>query len=71
VCVTNFSSANELVTNGVNGFVYDRRNENEFAEKMNKALTISRKALLEKSFEMNKFSVTNLKEDLLGCWSVK
>ena len=71
VCVTSFSSANELVTNWFNGFVCDLRNENEFAEKMNRALAVSRKALLQKSFEMNKYSATNLKEDLLRCWSIK
>ena len=71
VCTTNFSSAKELVTNNVNGFVCDKRDESEFVMKMNQALNLPKKALLEKSFEMNKFSVTNLKNDLLGCWRIE
>lgn len=71
VCITNFSSAKELVTDNVNGFVCDNRDEIEFVRKMNQALNISKKALLEKSLEMSKFSVANLKNDLLKCWKVK
>jgi glycosyltransferase involved in cell wall biosynthesis len=71
VCVTNFSSARELITDGINGYISNNRDENDFVSKMNKALTISKKTLLEKSFEMNKLSVTNLREDLLSCWQVQ
>ena len=71
VCITNFSSAKELVTNNVNGFVCDNRNEIEFAGKMSQALNIPLKTLFEKSLEMNKFSVANLRNDLLGCWKLK
>jgi len=71
VCITNFSSAKELVTNSVNGFVCDNRDEIEFVGKMDQALNLFKKALLEKSFEMNNFSVIDLKNDLLGCWRIK
>ncbi len=70
VCVTNFSSSKELVSNNVNGFVCESRNENEFVFKMSQALKISKKVLLEKSLEMNKFSIASLKTDLLKSWII-
>ncbi len=70
VCVTNFTSANELVSNNKNGFVCEKRDKFEFVENMNKCLTISKSSLLKKSREMDKFSVANLKNELLMNWDI-
>jgi len=70
VCTSNFSSANDLITSGFNGFVNDRRDENEFAEQMGQALNLPKEALIEKSHEMQKYSVSNLKNDLLANWKL-
>ncbi len=70
VCITRFSSADELVSNGYNGYVSDTRDENEFVANMNRALKIPKTALLESSGEMNKYSVSRLKEDLLKYWQI-
>lgn len=71
VCVTNFSSAKELVTEGMNGFICESRQEVEFVENMKKSLNISKKYLLDKSNEINKYSTGRLKKDLLGYWNIE
>lgn len=71
VCVTNFSSAKELVSDGFNGFVCESRKESEFAEKMIRSLNLSNEHLLEKSNEINKYSTSKLKKELLRCWNIE
>lgn len=71
VCVTNFSSAKELISEGKNGFICESRQELEFVENMKKSLDIPKENLLEKSREINKFSTSQLKKDLLKYWKIE
>jgi len=64
-CVTNFSSAKDIVLEGINGHVINDRNINLFAESMTKAIKIRRPVYNE---NVRTFSVDNLKEDLLKIW---
>ena len=70
VCITSFSSAKELVSDGMNGFICESRLEVEFVENMKKSLNISKKDLLDKSYEINKYTTSRLKKDLLECWDI-
>ena len=67
VCVTNFSSAAEIIINGENGFVVEDHNEALFVQAMKKALTISRPV---KNNNVIRYSSARLKEDLLKYWEL-
>jgi glycosyltransferase involved in cell wall biosynthesis len=71
ICTTNFSSAKELVEEGVNGFVIDDRNEIYFAEKMNEWKSIDTKNLISKAKEIKNLAVSNLKNDILKHWKLR
>lgn len=62
--VTDFSSAKDMIDNGINGFVIENRNERIFVEKMEKALQIDRKSVLDKAEWCKQYSVQNMKEQL-------
>jgi glycosyltransferase involved in cell wall biosynthesis len=64
-CVTNFSSAKDIIKEGINGYVIDEHNTDLFAEKMIKALRIERPVYNE---NVRIFSVDNLEKDLLKIW---
>jgi glycosyltransferase involved in cell wall biosynthesis len=66
-CVTNFSSAHEIVEEGINGFVASTRDEIQFMELINKSLLIDRE-ILPRKIDIDKYSVYSLKEDLLKLW---
>lgn len=66
-CVTNFSSAKEIIKEGENGFVIDKRDENLFVQGMFKALKISRPVY---NGNVNAYSTDKLKEDLLKLWKL-
>ncbi|KAF0236786.1 MAG: glycosyl transferase group [Prolixibacteraceae bacterium] len=61
--VTNFSSAKDIVKNGINGYVVESRDPKEFSEKMVRALQIDRNLLPES--RMERFKIKTLKKDLL------
>ena len=61
--VTNFSSAKEIITNGINGYVVESRDPKEFSEKMVYALQIDRTLLPES--RMERFKIKTLKKDLM------
>ena len=63
--VTNFSSAKEMVQNGVNGFVVENRDEVAFAEKMSEALMLNRNNVIEYDKRFEKYAIRYLKKDLL------
>lgn len=63
--VTNFSSAKEMVHDGINGFVVDERNEKRFAEKMIEALKLCRDKVVEYDKRYEKYAIRYLKKDLL------
>ena len=69
--VTDFSSARDLVKDGVNGYVLDNRNEYNFFQKMNLALGISGNVLLDEVEKIKTLSINNLKEnfyDKINSW---
>ncbi len=70
ICTTNFSSARELVFDGINGFVTNDRNERTFSENMRKAILLPKNKLMKKALDIKKLSVTKLKEDLLNSWNI-
>lgn len=63
--VTNFSSADEMVREGCNGYVVKDRNISLFVERMNLALLLQEKDVLIVSDEMKKLAVQNLRKDFL------
>jgi glycosyltransferase involved in cell wall biosynthesis len=69
VCVTNFSSAKDIIENGENGYVAENHNEKIFAELMNKSIKIER-ILLPREIDIEKYSASNLKRDLLKIWQL-
>lgn len=69
VCTTNFSSSKDIIKPGINGYVIDEHNINEFAQIMEKALSLNRSALPIKS-EINKYAVSELKNDILNQWEI-
>jgi glycosyltransferase involved in cell wall biosynthesis len=66
-CVTDFNSAREIIVEGINGYVSDAHDEINFVELMNKCLLINRESLPRKC-DIDKYSVRNLREDLLKLW---
>ncbi len=64
--VTDFSSAREMVENGVNGFVLDDRDVSSFAEHMEKALSLKREDIVGFNKRLRKYAVSNLKDALLS-----
>ena len=66
-CVTNFSSAKEIIDQGKNGYVVDERNKDIFLQNMLKALKIPRPVNIENA---NLFSTDRLKEDILKHWEL-
>lgn len=71
ICTTNFSSAEELVQDGVNGFVVNERNIQIFSQKMEDAIALPSNGLMQKSQLIKRYSVTNLKQELLKKWQIK
>ena len=63
--VTAFSSAEEMVQNGHNGFVLNERDESLFAESMDKALLLPFENVQEASLKIRRLAVQNLKEDFM------
>lgn len=66
-CVTNFSSAKDIITDGINGYVAQEHNEMLFAELMHKCLQIDRNKLPREE-DVEKYSISHLKEELLKLW---
>ena len=62
--VTAFSSAREMVKDGVNGYVVDTRDENAFAKRMLDALALERDKVSEYDKRFERLAVSHLREDL-------
>lgn len=67
-CVTNFSSATEIIEEGKTGFVVDEHKADLFAQVMLKALAIPRPTYSEK---INLLSTDRLKLELLKYWKLR
>lgn len=67
-CVTKFSSANEIIQDGNNGYVIENRNTNLFVERMFDAIKLSKPVYNEnvKALASNK-----LKDDFLKVWNLQ
>lgn len=70
VVCTKFSSADELVVNGFNGFIIDNRDEMYFSDSIISALSLSNENLLSQSKLMSNYSTLNLKQDILDNWNI-
>jgi len=66
-CVTNFSSAKDVILEGINGFVIDEHNVEMFAKGMLKAIKIPTPVFNE---NVMAFSVDKLKTDILKIWDL-
>lgn len=64
--VTDFSSAGEMIEDGVNGFVVHSRDEKDFALKMDKAVDLDRSALREYNSKYKLLSMEFLREEMLS-----
>jgi glycosyltransferase involved in cell wall biosynthesis len=67
VCVTNFSSAKEIVQESLNGFVVDKHDEKLFSEAMMKTTELARNTL-PITGDIERYSVAYLKRDILKFW---
>jgi glycosyltransferase involved in cell wall biosynthesis len=65
--VTEFSSVNEIIFEGLNGYINKSRNADTFALNMIKALELQRPV---KNDHITVFSTENLKSDLLKYWKL-
>jgi glycosyltransferase involved in cell wall biosynthesis len=66
-CATEFSSVDEIIFDGVNGYIIRDRDEDQFAECMLKAVKIPRPV---KNDHVTKYSTENLKNDLMNYWEL-
>ena len=69
--VTDFSSAQDMIIDGVNGFVVRERNENLFAKKMIDALQLKRKDILLRAKWSEQYSVQNMRKQLSKIINIK
>jgi glycosyltransferase involved in cell wall biosynthesis len=69
ICCTNFSSANDIITEGVSGYVAQKHDIKSFTEQMQKAILLNRNKLPEQN-EIRKYAITDLKTDLLKHWKL-
>lgn len=70
ICTTNFSSAKELVCNGINGFVIENRDEFMFSQKMEEAIALPQNGIFEMAQKIKKLAVSNLRKELLSKWKI-
>ena len=66
-CVTDFSSARDIVREGESGYVVSDHNETVFADYMVQALKLARPV---RNDHVISYSTNNLKEDLLKYWTL-
>lgn len=64
--VTEFSSASDLVEDGVNGWVIKNRNEEEFTKRLKDVILLDKELLLKKANEVSALSVQNMREQFLS-----
>ena len=69
-CVTDFSSAKDIIEDSINGYVAENHDETLFVELMEKCLKINRN-LLPRNIDSERYAAKNLKGDLLKIWPVE
>jgi glycosyltransferase involved in cell wall biosynthesis len=62
--VTNFSSAEEMIENGINGYVIKTRSEEEFANQIIKSLIFDRAKIIEFNNKYKSLAVNKMRESL-------
>lgn len=62
--VTDFSSAKEMVDQGVNGYVLEGRNPLDFAKLMEKALKLDKQEIVRCAEALRRYSVQNMRSEL-------
>ncbi len=67
-CVTDFSAADEIIRDGVNGYIVEKHDEDIFTETMLKALRLPRPV---QNDHVTRYSTSNLKRDLLSYWTLQ
>ncbi|MHC1733017.1 MAG: glycosyltransferase family 4 protein [Bacteroidales bacterium] len=67
-CVTEFSSVDQIVLDGINGYVVRERNEDLFVSGMLNAIKLKRPV---KNDHVTRYSTANLKNDILKHWQLK
>lgn len=65
VCATEFSSVDEIILEGVNGYIIRTRSEEQFAEGMLKSVKLPRPV---KNDHVTRYSTDNLKADIMQYW---
>ncbi len=63
--VTEFSSASDMIEDGVNGWVIKNRDEKDFVKRMGDALSLDREPIIRKANEISSLSVQNMREQFL------
>lgn len=63
--VTEFSSARDMIEEGVNGWVIKNRNEEEFTQRMHDVLFLDRNPIIQKAKDVSLLSVQNMREQFL------
>jgi glycosyltransferase involved in cell wall biosynthesis len=66
-CVTNFSSANDIIIYGINGYVVNDHNINDFVSHMKSAIELLHPVFNE---SVKEFSVERMKNNLLKIWEL-
>ena len=64
-CVTDFGAATEIIHEGVNGFVEKERNLENFVTLMHKASKLE-----IEDINVSRYSISNLKDDILSRWEI-
>lgn len=64
-CVTDFSSAKDIIQEAINGYVISNHNEESFVKGMLKAIKIPRPVFND---NVKRYSTDKLKDDLLNLW---
>jgi glycosyltransferase involved in cell wall biosynthesis len=69
ICTTNFSSAKEIVSDGITGYVVEDHNIEVFSNKMEDSFKLNR-AQLPISSQIKRYAVSELRTELLNLWDL-
>lgn len=70
LCVSDFSSAKDIVDQGVDGYVAETRDPVLYAENMHKALALKIDPVAQEK-KMRRYSASHLKDDLFEIWHLQ